>query len=126
MNPLTLEWVTKAEGDFVTAGREIRARNFPNYDSSCFHSQQTVEKYLKALLQEWGQPVPRVHGLIDLLSLCISVDNEIAQIRPDLQKLEGYSVRFRYPGYSATKKQAKEAYLSALIVRNFIRSHLGL
>jgi hypothetical protein len=26
MNPLTLEWVDKAEGDYVTATREYRAR----------------------------------------------------------------------------------------------------
>jgi hypothetical protein len=33
MNPLTLEWIEKAEGDFLTAGREFRARNAPNYDA---------------------------------------------------------------------------------------------
>ena len=37
MNPLTLEWVEKAEGDFITAGREYRARKTPNYDAVCFH-----------------------------------------------------------------------------------------
>ena len=29
MNPLTLEWIEKAEGDFATAGRELRARKEP-------------------------------------------------------------------------------------------------
>jgi hypothetical protein len=32
MKPLTQEWVDKAEGDFSTAGRELRARKDPNYD----------------------------------------------------------------------------------------------
>jgi hypothetical protein len=40
MNPAVAEWVSKAEGDFVTAGREMRARKSPNYDAVCFHSQQ--------------------------------------------------------------------------------------
>jgi HEPN domain-containing protein len=40
--------VTKAEGDFLTAGRELRARKSPNYDAVCFHAQQCAEKYLKA------------------------------------------------------------------------------
>ena len=38
MNPLTLEWVLKAEGDYATAGREVRARKNPNYDAACFHA----------------------------------------------------------------------------------------
>ncbi len=45
MNPLTVEWVDKAEGDFTTALRELRARKSPNYDAACFHAQQCVEKY---------------------------------------------------------------------------------
>jgi hypothetical protein len=38
MTPLTLEWVGKAEGDFVTANREFRSRKSPNYDAVCFHA----------------------------------------------------------------------------------------
>ena len=67
MNPLTSEWVTKAEGDFATAGRELRARKAPNYDAACFHAQQCAEKYLKALLQEANMPSGRTHNLIALL-----------------------------------------------------------
>jgi len=51
MNPLTLEWVEKAEGDFITARRELHARAKPNYDAACFHAQQMAEKYLKTMLQ---------------------------------------------------------------------------
>jgi HEPN domain-containing protein len=43
MKPLTQEWVKKAEGDFATAERELRARKNPNYDAVCFHAQQCVE-----------------------------------------------------------------------------------
>jgi HEPN domain-containing protein len=55
MNPLTLEWINKAEGDLISAQREYRARNQPNYDSACFHAQQCIEKYLKAWLHESGK-----------------------------------------------------------------------
>jgi HEPN domain-containing protein len=50
--PLTPEWIEKAEGDFHSALRELRARKNPNYSSACFHAQQCVEKYLKGRLQE--------------------------------------------------------------------------
>jgi HEPN domain len=47
MNPLTQEWIDKAEGDFRTATREIQVTQDPSYDGVCFHAQQCVEKYLK-------------------------------------------------------------------------------
>ena len=47
MNPLIREWIEKAEGDFTTTRRELRARVSPNYDAACFHAQQVAEKYLK-------------------------------------------------------------------------------
>jgi len=33
MNSIVSEWVEKAEGDFQTAEREMRARKAPNYDA---------------------------------------------------------------------------------------------
>jgi HEPN domain-containing protein len=69
MNPLTLEWVNKAEGDTITARRELRVRISPNYDATCFHAQQTAEKYLKAFLQENAANIPKTHQLVDLLGM---------------------------------------------------------
>ena len=40
MTPLTREWVEKAEGDFRSMNRELRARKDPNFDAACFHAQQ--------------------------------------------------------------------------------------
>jgi len=71
MRALTKELVDKAEADFVTAGREARVRKAPNYDAACFHSQQGIEKYLKAYLQEHGQRFRRIHDLLELLGLCL-------------------------------------------------------
>ena len=59
------------EGDFATAGRELRARKNPNYEAACFHAQQCAEKYLKAILQEQSIPFGRTHNLIALLDLLL-------------------------------------------------------
>ena len=32
-----------------------------------YHAQQCVEKYLKAVLQEQGAPIPKIHDLASLL-----------------------------------------------------------
>ncbi len=42
MKKIYQEWIEKAEGDFNSANREIRARKNPNYDAACFHAQQCV------------------------------------------------------------------------------------
>jgi hypothetical protein len=43
MKPLTEEWISKAEGDFSTAGRELRARKAPNYDAVCFQLSSVLK-----------------------------------------------------------------------------------
>jgi HEPN domain-containing protein len=124
MNPLTGEWVEKAEADLVTAQRELRARRAPNYDAACFHAQQTAEKYLKAFLQENGAAIPFTHNLTDLLQLCLRFDASFQTIDLDLRSLNGYAVRFRYPGEIATRVEAKDAVKAASNVRKFTRMKL--
>jgi HEPN domain-containing protein len=126
MNPLTTEWVDKAEGDLLTAQREYRARNRPNYDAGCFHAQQTAEKYLKAWLQETLLAIPRTHNLVDLVSLCIEVDPTFSILEPELRGLDGYAARTRYPGLNARKEDALIAIKTSKSVRLFIRKKLGL
>ncbi len=90
MKPATAEWVTKAEGDFLTAGREVRARKSPNYDAVCFHAQQCAEKYLKAVLQENERNIPKIHNLIELMLLCEEMDNSFEMLRADLVTMERF------------------------------------
>jgi HEPN domain-containing protein len=126
MNPLTLEWVNKADEDFIAAERLLRVRKTPVYSVVCFHSQQCAEKLLKALLQEQQQHIPKTHHLADLLTLIVQVDASCQFLRSDLKVLEDYAVDFRYPGNHAGKDDAKLALKAARNVRMFIRSKLNL
>jgi HEPN domain-containing protein len=126
MNPAVAEWVAKAEGDFLTAGRELRARKAPNYDAVCFHAQQCAEKYLKAILQENEKHIPKIHNLVELMMLCEEIDNSFELLRADLVTMERYSVQVRYPGNFAEKEDAQSAYASAGAARKFTRQKLGL
>ncbi len=125
MNELTAEWIAKAEGDYATAGRELRARRHPNYDAVCFHAQQAVEKYLKAFLQEEGADFPKTHNLIELLQLVVPLDASFELQRDLLIRLERYAVRYRYPGESADQDEARSAFNAARAVRRFIRQRLA-
>jgi HEPN domain-containing protein len=125
MNPAVAEWISKAEGDFLTAGCELRARKSPNYDAVCFHAQQCAEKYLKAVLQENDKPIPKIHNLIELMLLCERMDSTFEMLRADLVTMERFSVGVRYPGEMAEKEDAQSAYAAAGTVRTFVRQKLG-
>lgn len=126
MKPETAEWIGKAEGDFASAGRELRARKQPNYDAACFHAQQCAEKYLKARLTEAGVAFPRTHSLTALLHLLAPLGTGWAMLKPDAAQLTAYAVEFRYPGKAADKPLAKEAYGYCRRIRDHVKNDLGL
>jgi HEPN domain-containing protein len=111
-NPIALEWVVKADADFVTAKRELRARTMPNYDAACFHAQQCVEKLLKSIMIHEGVVPPKSHDLSYLLGLILSKRPNWEVFRKDFQLLSAFAVEYRYPGESATKEMAREAVQS--------------
>jgi HEPN domain-containing protein len=95
MNGTVREWVTKAEGDFATAGRELQAANLPNYDAVCFHAQQCVEKLMKALLIHLGVTPPKTHDLSALDALLTQHLTGWSWPAQDLRFLTRASVDFR-------------------------------
>ena len=126
MKPITAEWVKKAEGDWNSAQREVRARRQPNHDAACFHAQQCVEKYLKAWLQEAGIAFGKIHDLTKLLSLALPTQPAWVALRADLMVLTDFAVEYRYPGNSATKTEAQDAVKRCRKVRSVIRKAFGL
>ncbi|MEW6249579.1 MAG: HEPN domain-containing protein [Planctomycetota bacterium] len=126
MKPVTREWVAKAEADFQSAARELRRRNDPNLDIACFLAQQSIEKYLKARLQEESVVFGKTHDLEALASQIGNTEPGLLLLKPALKRLSVYAVVFRYPGRSATRAEAKEALAFAKQVREIVRPALGL
>jgi len=108
MKPQAKEWIEKAEEDLQAAKRLIRGRK-PLYNLVCFHAQQSAEKYLKAFLEEKGFSIPRTHDLVALINIAQPELNFLLLQKDDLERITGYAVAFRYPGESATRKEAKQA-----------------
>lgn len=119
---ITLEWIDKAEGDYITAQREARARKYPVFDVAWFHAQQCVEKYLKARLVEAGLAFGKTHNL----SLVLPVEPAWRSLQPALNALNVYAVDYRYSGYSATKTEAQSALKNCRDVWRVIRQAFGL
>ena len=125
MKRLTAEWVRKAEADFLAA-QKLVSGSAPLHDAVCFHCQQAAEKYLKAQLVELGLAVPRTHNLIALLPLLVPHYRSLRRFRRGLDFLTRFAVETRYPGETATKRQAASARRWAAEVRDACRTLLGL
>jgi HEPN domain-containing protein len=125
MKRATREWVKKAEDDLRMAVLAAGAAP-PSHDQVCFHCQQAVEKYLKALLEELGHSVPKTHDLDALAGLLLPHYPGLRSIRHRLSFLSPFAVAVRYPGFTATKRQATSAVRWATRVRTLGRPILGL
>ena len=68
------EWVKKAEDDYRTA-IALDAADVPAV--VCFHSQQCIEKYLKAALVKHKLPTRKTHDLVVLICLVEPKNKEI-------------------------------------------------
>jgi len=126
MKPITREWIDKAESDYRIAAREIRVRKEPSFDGVCFHAQQCAGKYLKSRLQEASIPFTKTHDLELLMNLLLPVEPQVATLQPELTALTASAVELRYPGPSADKAMAREAFQQCTRIRNLIRQSLGL
>jgi HEPN domain-containing protein len=126
MNDSVREWVEKAEGDFSTALRECRVRKNRNHDAVCFHAQQCVEKYLKAVLCQHGIAFAKTHDLAVLLKACLPKYPLWSANRDDMERLSQYAVGSRYPGESCTLEKSKRAVAAMKRKRFEVRGALGL
>lgn len=121
----TTQWVRKAE-DELTGACALAGLKPPPRDLVCFHCQQAGEKYLKALLQELGAVVPRIHDLKELLRLLLPHDATLAPLKRAAAGLTKYAVEHRYPGARATTRQMLAALRNAERVRKELRVRLRL
>jgi HEPN domain-containing protein len=125
MKKATREWVRKAESDYQLAIRTV-ADSEPFHDQVCFLCQQSAEKYLKALLAELGQSIHRTHNLDDLLAQLLPYHSSLRSLRRGLIFLTRFAVDTRYPGESASKRQATAALRWAGKVRDACRKLVKL
>lgn len=126
MNSPVNEWIEKAEEDCRVALTLRRLRRNPAHNAVCFHAQQCVEKYLKAILEKHGGVIRKIHALPILLDQCVEAHPTLIGMRPDMVRLSEYAVEFRYPGESATVQDATEAISIMQRSRLDLRIALGL
>src|SRR5262245_51044762 len=127
-NPVLIvvrEWLAKADNDLKAAAHTLTLREDCPTDTVCFHAQQCVEKYIKALLVFRGIPFPKTHDVHVLRALVPT------KLRPKMEKkvqerLTEYATVTRYPGSGPDipLTEARKAVAIARRVRKEVRTHL--
>jgi HEPN domain-containing protein len=125
VNIVVAEWVQKAEDDLRAAQLLLDAgRNCP-MDITCFHIQQCIEKYLKALLVLRLVDFRKTHSISELLAL---IPDAMPFRISDLQqkRLLSYATVMRYPGNyePVSAKETHDAMRLCKKVRHWVRSLL--
>jgi HEPN domain-containing protein len=115
------EWVSKAENDLTNAAHALKLEEDCPTDTVCFHAQQCVEKYVKALLVVEAADFPKTHDLGTLIALLSAAKRP--QLTPEEQGLlTEYATGARYPGWGdITLGEARKAVAIARRVRRQIR-----
>ena len=90
------QWLKKADNDIVTAKQTFLLPDGP-IDTVCFHTQQAVEKALKALLTFHNMPFPKIHELLRLLDMAVPFLPELEEFRENFAEMSNYAVEVRYP-----------------------------
>lgn len=118
-------WVELAEEDFKIATHEMEAGRDAPFGGICFHAQQCVEKYIKALLVLHAVDFPKIHDLEVLLGMVRAVAAPEMGV-DDVLPLNRYAVEARYPGDWGipTHEEAKEAVARMNKARDALRKCL--
>ena len=101
------DWLTFARSDLAIA--KVDRTGAISYESLCFHTQQAVEKTLKALLVFDNIEFPRTHNLRILLDL-LKNKHIISDIVDESAALTEYAVSSRYPGESEPIEEEEYAH----------------
>lgn len=118
-------WIQKAENDLKNANHTMLMGDNCPFDTVCFHAQQSVEKYLKALLISKDTSFPKSHDLTELLSLLPDkIKKHFSLV--ELAELTPYSIETRYPtlGEPITKEDAIKALEITEKVKSLICKYL--
>ncbi len=126
MRPEVRQWIRKAERDFRTAQTLVPSHSRDLYESTGFHAQQCIEKYVKAFLIHAGIPFYKVHDLTALLNAGASADASLARFARAVAPLNRFAVLFRYPGPQPRKRDVERALKAMSALRGELRTRLGL
>ena len=121
------QWIERAEEDFRNAEYTLTLKRGCPLGTVCFHAEQCVEKYLKALLVSKNIDFPKTHNISELLALVPTSVRPVLSAK-EQEQLTDYATVTRYPGdwEPITRKDAEAAVKVGRRVRGEARKRLPL
>jgi HEPN domain-containing protein len=116
MKAITREWLERAGDDLTAAELLLTHPDLTNMVA--FHSQQTVEKALKSILEESDVAPIRTHSLTRLYCLIEAIVS-IPADQDMLDRLDAVYIESRYPGEMGLLPHGKPSQAEANGFYNF-------
>jgi HEPN domain-containing protein len=116
MKQITKEWLEAASLDIESSGYLLQDERLTGHVA--FHAQQAIEKSLKALIEESGDRIPKIHSLSKLFDSCSKYID--FQFDDDLIiALDSLYLESRYPGDFGLLPEGKPTLKQAQIFHDF-------
>lgn len=130
MRKQAAKWLRQAEADLKAAKDSFEHGNF---EWSCFQSQQSAEKSLKALLYNKGYTSIVTHSAKRLVTEALKIDESLSELSTDARFLDMFYIPTRYPNgldedMAPTdfyeEEDAQKCLNSATSILNVVKKHL--
>ena len=120
------KWIFRADEDLSVVDRLCESDPSAYSSSICFHAQQAVEKYLKALLVFKGIDFRKTHDVDYLLSECQKVTSDVLD-SIDLKRLTDFGVSVRYPDDFYIPDQSETTHYIRVVkdIEQIVKSLIG-
>ena len=128
MKQLTKDWLNSAEDDLITISSLLGNPILTNIVA--FHSQQAIEKSIKAIIEEFGLTIHKTHNLQTLfMKIEVVISLEVSDLI--ISELDRLYIDSRYPGDlglmpngKPTLKEAEIYFQEALKIKEQVESFL--
>lgn len=126
------KWLRQAEADLKAAGNSLKTLS---YEWSCFQSQQSSEKALKAYLYSLGFTSEITHSAKLLVNKCIKKEKAFLKVKESASWLDSYYIPTRYPnGLDAEvapvdyyeKEDARKCIKYATSILNIVKRYIKI
>lgn len=117
---LAKEWLKAALDDIKTIERILEDKELTHIVA--FHSEQAIEKSLKAILIYNNQEIPKIHSLIRLFGICESyIKIDLKEYQELIIKLDELYLDSRYPADFGLLPYGKPSEKDALSFYKFAK-----
>lgn len=116
-------WIKKAEEDLESAEILINAGKF---NTACYNSHQSAEKYLKAFISSLGLDIPNTNDLSELTDLLEPYVDIPYEVQNSCGSLSQFEPTNEHPESDYTKEKANLSLRLSKEVQDYIVSLLYL